>query len=795
MKIFFLLLVLVMGSIKLQAQEVILTLKTINKNNEPIASSTVTLKSLVDSSLKETKVTNNEGKVNFKVAKNNKYIVQISNVGFATVNKAIAIAEADISINYVLKQKVQNNGAVTVTAKKPLITQEDDKTIVDPENLAQTSTNAFEVLEKTPGIFADQDGNFYLSSTTPATVQINGRDMRLGANDLATLLKTLPPNSILKIEIVRTPSAKNDATGSGGVINIVLKKGVKLGMAGSIFGGINQGVYGNQFIGASISNNSDKKTKYAYTGFVKRASYDALKSNRNLSLDTLLQQNSRTQNGGWNPYLNFGASYLPNKKWDLGYDANISYNKADNNSTNTNGISKLSANNTFVNNVNDATNDGGTTNISQTVSAKLKADSNKIEWSSSVNYNFFKYDNKQNYTTNYTLPSTFITKGNGTQNSTRHLITLQTDLIWKPIKKLTFEIGAKTAWLNYTNATAFYKNNVTDNNRTNKFKYKENISAAYIQTAKTIEKFVIKAGLRMEYTQMDGTQEIPTVQKFTIKRTDFFPYVYLSRPIVTIMKYDLKAYLVYRKSIARPGYDLLNPFSKFVDNYLSEVGNPNLKPQFTETYEANLSFEDQPILAFGQNKTKGLFTNVIYQNPNNPSEILRTYDNLGANTEKYFRFTAAIPPGGKYFVVVGGQRNFNTYDGLYENKPLKFSNTSWNFFTYHQLKIDNRTNLFLQGWMQTGGLYQFYQLSNFGQAGIGGNRQFLNKKLIVTINIRDVFFTNKNDFKILQGSVNAYGNRQTDSRRFGINIRYNFGIKKKEEQPSNYNGNENSTAN
>ena len=680
-------------------------------------------------------------------------------------------------------QNLTNKGnTVTVVARKPIITQEDDKTIIDPEPLAQSATNAFEVLEKTPGIFTDQDGNFYLSSTTPATIQINGRDMRLSANDLATLIKSLPPNSIQKIEIVRTPSAKNDASGSGGVINIILKKGVKLGLAGSLFFGLNQGKYGNQFAGISLSNSSNKKTKYLYTGFNTRATLDELNSNRKLNIDTLLQQNSDNYIKAKSPYANFGGSYMPNKVWDLGYDANLTYNISNNNSVNLNGVNKQSLNNTFIKNTNDVVNSGNTTNILQNLNAKYKADSGRIEWISSLSYSYYNYNNDQNYGIKNLLGTSGNAQGSGEQHSYRNLTTIQTDLTYKPLKKLTLEVGAKTAWLSFNNATNFVRNGVNDVTRTNKFAYRENITAAYLQASKTIEKVVVKGGLRMEITNMKGTQKIPTTQKFGINRTDLFPYLYISRPVVTIMKYDLKAYLVYRKSITRPGYDLLNPFSRFVDNYLSEVGNPNLKPQFTETYEANLSFEEQPILAIGRNITSGLFTNVVYQNPNNPSEVLRTYDNLGSNTENFFRFTAALPPGGKYFFVIGGQRNFNTYNGLYEGKPLQFSNKSWNFFTYHQLKLDNRSNIYINAWMQTGGLFQFYQLSNLGQVNFTINRQYYHKKLIISASVRDIFFTNQNSFTINQGNINAFGNRLTDSRRFGLNIRYNFGIKKKEDQ-------------
>src|SRR5215218_1559615 len=117
--------------------------------------------------------------------------------------------------------------------------QEDDKTIIDPENLASSSINAYEILEKTPGLFVDQDGNIYLNSTTPATVYINGREQKMSTADIATMLKSLPPNSIASIEIMRTPSSKYDASGSGGIVNVILKKGVRIGFTGSVNAGMN----------------------------------------------------------------------------------------------------------------------------------------------------------------------------------------------------------------------------------------------------------------------------------------------------------------------------------------------------------------------------------------------------------------------------------------------------------------------------------------------------------------------------------------------------------------------------
>ena len=138
--------------------------------------------------------------------------------------------------------------------------------------------------------------------------------------------------------------------------------------------------------------------------------------------------------------------------------------------------------------------------------------------------------------------------------------------------------------------------------------------------------------------------------------------------------------------------------------------------------------------------------------------------------------------GGKYFFAIGAQYNLLEYDGFYENEPLTFTNGSWRLFTFHSLNLHKETKLTVSGFMMTNGQWNFYELKNFGQLNVGLSQNFFNKKLTVTINARDILRTMVTEFEFNQGSIYSYGNRYTDNRRFGINIRYNFGIKTKEER-------------
>ena len=229
-------------------------------------------------------------------------------------------------------------------------------------------------------------------------------------------------------------------------------------------------------------------------------------------------------------------------------------------------------------------------------------------------------------------------------------------------------------------------------------------------------------------------------------------------------------------------YEYLNPSTRFIDPYLYETGNPTLKPQFTQNYEANISVDERPIFALGVNKTSDIFTQVVYPTDSSKRVSARTYDNLGTNKEVYFRALGAIPPGKRYFFVVGVQYNHNFYNGQYQNAPFQFKRGSFTTFMYQTFKITPLTILTLNGFARFNGQLQFYQLSSFGSLNMSLAQQFFKKKLTFTLSASDLFFTNNNHFILQAGTVDASGYRESDTRRFGFNLRYNFGIRKKEEE-------------
>jgi len=765
------------------AQQQALLIKVLDAKYNPVGFANISIVNKIDSTKISNAITDSIGITKINLGPKTSYTIKVSAIGYKKYSKDYFINDQS-SIAIKLTEDPTQLNEVVVKSTKALIRQEDDKSVVDPEALAASSTNAYETVEKVPGIFIDQDGNIYLNGLSPAGVQINGRDLKMSAADIAILLKSLPPNAIQKIELIRTPSAKYDASGGGGLVNIILMKGVKIGINGSVNTGFSQGEYGNQFIGFNLNNNNDKLSSYVNTQYSNNNGVTITNSDRILSIDSVLKQEARAVSPNHSVNLGYGFGKTIKEKWELNYDGRMSQNKFDN-TTNSNSFLRQISINQNTGNLQSYVNNKGTNNfMNQSFRVKLKLDTVGGEWVNDVSFNFSKSSTDQNYS-NLLLARNTSSGGDGDYGNDRNYFTYQSD-VRKKLRGINIESGVKTSVLNFNNNSNYTKNSAglitPDPFRTSKFNYKEQINAAYLQGSKTWGPIVLKVGSRIEQTIMQGHQLVPKDTTFSVNRADAFPYVYLSRKILMIMNYELRGFLVYRKTINRPTYDYLNPFARYIDPFLYEMGNPNLKPQFTTNYEANISVDDKPLFAYGVNETTDIFTSVVYQSPTNKQVSVRTYDNLGKSRETYFRIIGVIPPGKKFFAVLGTQYNRNNYTGFYEGKPIVFNRGTWSVFTFQSLKLDALSTLTLNGFWRFKGQQQFYELSDFGTLNATINRQFLKKKLTITASYNDFLFTNNNHFEYHQGTQNATGYRESDSRRVGISLRYNFGFKPKENK-------------
>lgn len=752
---------------------------------DSVTSATIQLYTWPDSALQQEKISTTK---NVLQVKPGAYRVQVIATGFDTAFKNITVTSKPLMVELVLKAAFKNLNNVTVTATKPLMRQDDDKTIVDAEQLATTSTNAYEVLEKVPGAVLDQDGNIYLNSSTPAVVYINGVQMRMSTDDIAALLKSLPAGSVSRIEVIRTPSARYDASNSGGIVNIVLKKGVQVGASGSVNLRTDQGVYNNTTAGFTLNRATGKTRSYISYQYTKRSYFDDIQSTRNIHADTALMQKSYTRYSPVTNYFGGGIGVAFNSRFDVSYDLRITHNHNSNDASTFNTIAK--AQDAFYKTESPIASRGNSFVVNNTVFAKYKLDSAGSEWDNEINYIYSKNTNAQDYTQQQLLPQQPLVYGNGDNNSHANLVSVKSDVILKLPHTILLETGLKFSSSVNDNAALYYQQKgtlprYTDSFKTNTFHYRENIGSGYVQLSKVFFGYTFKAGVRLEYTDIYGHQTVPQGVPFSIRRTDLFPYLYIRKHILTVLGYPLMSNIVLRRSITRPGYEQLNPSPQFVDQFTYNSGNPHLQPQFTNNVEVNATYNDFPVFAVGINNTKDVFSMVTYQNE--ASKIaFRTYDNLGSYKEVYWRLFGGLPGGHRYFMYAGVQFNHVHYNGNYDGAPLDYSRASWTFFTGHQFKATPTLSFNLNGWMLVNGFRLFNELKNMGQLNLSATKTMMHKKLAVIISGNDLLRTNKSTFSINQQGIMLNGIRVQDTRRIGITLRYNFGINRNEEKKQNF---------
>ncbi|PLX00873.1 MAG: TonB-dependent receptor, partial [Marinilabiliales bacterium] len=523
---YILLLVIVCAGFLAYAQNV--KIYVMDENGKALPGATIECTKVEDSSHTYT-ITNKQGLGVFESMDNTLYGLKITFVGFETLQKSIMVKPTDRTFYFKMQEEAIELDEVTITAKQPLIRQEEDKMIVDPQNMVSISSNTLEVLESTPGLYVDQDNGIYLSSATPAKIYINGREQKMSNQDITTLLQSLPPGSIQKIEIMRTPSAKYDAASSGGIINIVLKKGVKIGRFGNINAGYRQGTYASENLGISINNGSENSSLYLNANYHHGVNREDLNTFRNIGGDTLLNQSAVTIRNNHHFYTGYGVSYDPSEKLSFNYDGRINYSLPNTdienqNFTEANDLERVAENN------NDIVKDAYSLNIQQDLGFKYKLDTNGSVLDSRFGFNYYDNKNTEDYSYLFRLPSSFLLEGNGENHQQRKFLVGQIDLTYKFPAKLSFEGGLKTSYQNYTsNSDYFFDFNgisIDDSLRTNSFNYKENISAGYVQLTKTFGKdLVVKTGVRAENNYMDGQQNVPVDTSFIINRVDFFPYL------------------------------------------------------------------------------------------------------------------------------------------------------------------------------------------------------------------------------------------------------------------------------
>jgi iron complex outermembrane receptor protein len=766
---------------------------SVRNNQQPAENATVELRNAKDSSLVKLAITDKAGTAEFDNIRFGSYIIKVTMVNFATQYSAVfALSTGQVQVNPITLQPVATQlGTVTVTSRKPFIQKLSDRIVVNVENsIVSAGSSAMDVLERSPGVNVDQNDNITLRGKSGVIIMVDGKPTPMTGADLANYLKGLPSSTIERIDIITNPSAKYDAAGNSGIIDIRMKKDQRLGVNGTFTTGYGQGVYPKANAGGTFNYRNKKINLFGNYSYAYRIGLNHLLLDRNFYENGTYNGGDLKDNYSKSPISSntarFGMDIFPSKKTIIGFVVNGNFNhftrKNDNSSTVLN--AQRAATSTFNS---FASNNDHINNAVANINFKHTFDSTGKELTADVDYGV--YDSKSltvNATNYYKLDGTQLQPNyilNGDQDGELTLQTAKVDYINPLSKGSKWEAGVKTSFVSSDNDAKFYDvSNGTPQNdvhKTNHFLYKEYNNAGYINFSKEFKKFDLQVGLRGEQTNIKTEQKMGNL-KFDSGYFQLFPSAFFNYKL----KEDQTLGLSVSRRIDRPGYSQLNPFLFLIDVTTYATGNTALLPQLTWSYELSYTLKNLNFsLSYShtkddQNITLARFKEVF---PNIPSEDNVTVQiPINLKSSDYFGLSLSTPIKiTKWWNMVN---NGNIY---YQKFHGNFSGTTLNNGKPAADIRTNNTFTFKKGWaaefnasLNTGGQYGFMVLDPQWGLSTGVQKTVLKNKGTVRFNITDIFWTNLPKAVITYNNYIEKWHAYRETRVANLTFTYRFGNNK-----------------
>lgn len=760
----------------------------IESNSKGLEAATISVLNSKDSSLVKMGISNKAGQFEIENLKPATYIIKISVVGFNEYySELIDLAKNPVTslstIHLVNADKGLKN--VVVSTKKPFIEQKIDRLIINVEaSPSNTGSTALEVLEKSPGITVDKDGNISLKGKSGVVVYVDGRPTYLSASDLASMLRNMNSTQIELLEIMTNPPAKYDAAGNSGVINIKTKKDKKIGFNGSVTAGVTQGFYLRNNQSLSLNYRTKKVNLFSNVSRNENKRRQGLNILRHFNdvhtkelLSTFDQEAVMTSKDNSDNFK-LGLDYFATKKTTLGFVINGFSNPE--NTVNNNSTNIFNKSGVLINKTNAISffNENWK-NISANINLRHTIDSAGKEISADLDY--IKYSSKNstalynsyyNSLNNPILPFDTLV-GNLPGNIT--IYSAKLDYLHPFKNGARFEAGLKSSFVQNDNNAIYdsIQNNilVRDKGRSNHFIYEENINAAYVNYSQSFnKKWSGQFGLRVENTNAKGDLKT-TGETFKRNYTQVFPTAYISYNANEKNQFVLN----YGRRINRPNYKDLNPFIYFLDKYTFEQGNPNLRPMFSHNIEFSHTYNGKLNTTLNYSKTTDVYTQVLEQNEAKNETFVKQ-----SNIATMSNYGIAI----SYNTQVTNWLTTSIYTNVYKNRFQGIVNNTYFddgavtglINISNQINFGNSWSAEVGGFYRTKGVEGVFVINPIGQVQFGISKPVINKKGNVKLSVKDVFATQSN----LKGNI-KYSNidvafKNTQDRRFvSFSFSYRFG--------------------
>ncbi|UJP66196.1 TonB-dependent receptor [Mongoliitalea daihaiensis] len=787
--IFATLLLFFLGLSNLAASELsTITGKVIDDKGQAIPFANVALVDHATGSLLTGNITKDDGTFEIESVNAGRMILVISSIGYETYRSDVFDLDPGVVKSFETIQIKEETGTlqeVTVKASRPEILIEADKTTVNVEGtvLAEGNT-ALDVIGRSPGVYIDENNTINLNGRPGVTVMINDRPTYMSSTDLANFLRSMPADNIKSIEIINNPSARFDAEGTAGVINIRLKKNNIDGMFGNVnVGGMYNGLYSPN-AGVSVNVKKGKWTNNASFNHSQFNFVNELNITRNFQLDqgvSRFDQESLITMRNKSYFFTGGSDYQINENHSIGASVQASQNNGSNFGDSFTAIDNPGSEDMFF--IRSENNENSQNKrlfgnlhyvgILDSLGTKITSDIDftRMRSNSEGLLSNFNWINEP-----INLSRDFISTLN---DMDYRIITAKVDFT-KPFGQgRILETGIKGSWVQSDNKLALAKaveeEPFTPDPNSNQFIYEENVLAAYANyRSKFSEKVSFNAGLRAEYSDITGTS-------LTLDRVDKQNYLSLF-PSVSVQQAISKDYqIIYNanRRIARPNYRLLNPFVFYIDPLTTEQGNPNLRPQFAHNLEMNHVIKNAYQFTLSYSLTNDVFQQIFTQD-----EETRTTTTFTSNLDKAqnFNFRTMIPVeiakwwNSNHMLQVTNSR----WKSMIGDALLDVAQTSLTFRTQHNLTLPAGFKAEIVGMYISPAQYGQATIKGFAWVDAGISKNFMKEKLSLTVNGTDLFAS-----QIIRANV-QFDNIDTQFRQYRHTQGVRFTLRYKFAQGENF---------
>lgn len=747
---------------------------------------TIVLRKLSDSSITKSGLTNTEGHFLLKNLKPERYLVEVSAVGYETFHSEPFELLQPLTLGVIkLATKPGLMSAVVVRAQKPLMEQKVDRLVMNVENsILAAGNNTLELLEQVPYVSVDQNGGITLRGTQNVTVFLDGKVTYLSASDLANFLKTLQASQIASIEIITNPSSKYEAAGNGGIINIKLKKNLTSGLNGSFNTDFQQGRLPRFTNGLTLNYRKGRTNLY---GGLTRADakrwveettdllfYDNNTKQRQSSFSVF--ENTKYHSGSSN--MRVGLDYAYNNRTTLGVLVNIFGGHENEDALNKNTVhsfalsvdSMLQTKHSGVSNWNRYT---GNINL------RHQFDSNGRVLSFDFDYADFKDRSRPDYLTDYYSASgskVATVYLNGDMGTHIKLASFKGDYEHPLSATANFAAGFKWSRVETQNSIKYFQNGVFDRNRSNDFDYLETINAAYVDIDQKLDRVSLKAGLRVEHTISIGTQ-ITQKSKFQKNYLQFFPTFFIR------YKWNEahSSGITMNRRIGRPDYESLNPFIYLSDPYTSWGGNPNLNPAMTQTFDINHSYKGMLNVFVSYNQTKGTLSRIQLKDSLS-SGAFSTWENLGKSTmlsagvSTFLKLTKWWRMNNNIFVFK------NASSGQLGDLTANASVVSYRVFTNSNFIISKKFSAEMSAFYRPASLWAVSKTGPLGSISIGVQAKILKDNGSIKISGGDILRTMRMNTVSAYTGLDSRYHSMSETQVVRLAFTYRFGRKQVKDQ-------------